>query len=67
MTPEGDKRKYDVTLVETIVHTFTVELPDTVKEEDRHEAAEHAFLDDKIDFHGQSIIEREVENVTPQG
>ncbi|WP_353645703.1 hypothetical protein [Mesorhizobium sp. WSM2239] len=69
MTPNPEKRKYDVTVVETNVHTFTVEIPNDVAEEDRAEFVEQIFCDtlpDDLENHNWFIPDREVENVTPQ-
>lgn len=66
MTPNTEKRKYDVTLVETIVHTFTIEVEG---DDDPHEAAEEIFLNSlhsELENHGEAISYREVESATPQ-
>ncbi|MBN9551453.1 MAG: hypothetical protein J0H31_21960 [Alphaproteobacteria bacterium] len=64
-------KKYDVTIVETVIHTFTITVePDEIGPgETLNEVAEEIFLNNMhkdLENHGEAIAHREVENVTPQ-
>ncbi|TPJ51780.1 MULTISPECIES: hypothetical protein [unclassified Mesorhizobium] len=60
-------KKYDVTIVETVIHTFTI---DVESDEDPNEAAGEAFVQaekfEELENYGLVVSHREVENVTPQ-
>ncbi|RUU76125.1 hypothetical protein [Mesorhizobium sp. M7A.F.Ca.MR.362.00.0.0] len=59
--------KYDVTIVETLIHTFTV---DVEPDEDPREAAGEAFVQaeklDELENYSIATSHREVENTTAQ-
>lgn len=60
-------KKYDVTIVETLIHTFTV---DVEPDEDPNDAAGEAFvqaekLEQLENYHSHSA-DRKVENATAQ-
>ena len=60
------QRAYDVTILEQVVHTFTITVND---DEDPVEAAEEEFLNcphDELENYGEAVVAREVENVTPR-
>ncbi|TIW53861.1 MAG: hypothetical protein E5V54_24170 [Mesorhizobium sp.] len=64
-------KKYDVTIVETVIHTFTITVePDEIgPDETMSEVAEEVFvhtLFDDLENYSQAIVDRTVENVTPQ-
>ena len=67
MTPNTEKRKYDVTIVETVVHNFTVEVEG---DEDPYEAAEEEFVQAEnftdLENYSEAISNREVEDARPQ-
>ncbi|TPL42564.1 MULTISPECIES: hypothetical protein [unclassified Mesorhizobium] len=60
-------KKYDVTIVETVIHSFTI---DVESDEDPREAAGEAFVQAKkfeeLENYGLVVCEREVENITAQ-
>lgn len=64
-------KKYDVTIVETVIHTFTIIVePDEIgPDESLHEVAEEIFVNslfDDLENYSQVIVDRTVENVTDQ-
>lgn len=67
MTPNETKCKYDVTIVETIVHNFSIEVEG---DDDPYEAAEQEFVHAEriadLDDYSLAISQREVENAIPR-
>lgn len=57
------QHRYDVTIVETIIHTFTVEV---FAGESPAAVAERVYKNGELDNHRVVNVSMEVENVTPQ-
>ena len=66
MTPPRVKRKWHVTLEETVVHNFTIEVDE---DEDPSEVAEHLWVQvsslDQLEDHGSFIVDRRIDDVQP--
>ncbi|RWM32583.1 MAG: hypothetical protein EOR77_21370 [Mesorhizobium sp.] len=60
-------KKYDVTIVETLIHTFTV---DVEPDEDPNDAAGEAFVQaekfEQLENYSSFVADRKVENATAQ-